>query len=83
MDAAEFDAFHAGTYPRLLTSLTAATGDPDLAQDALEKAYARAWSRHGSLGRDEPAETWVLRAAARVAGADPADVPAHAPRSRT
>ncbi len=67
MDAAEFDAFHAGTHPRLLASLTAATRDSDRAEEALEEAYARAWARRGALGRDEPAETWVLRQAARQA----------------
>src|SRR5215218_11436144 len=74
MDAAEFDAFHTGTYPRLLTALATTTGDPGRAQDALDEAYVAAWTRHRTLGHDVPAETWVRDAAAHRLGVDPSSV---------
>jgi len=73
MDAAEFDAFHAGSYPRLVTALVDVTGDPDRAQRAVEEAYARAWARRRRLGRDVPAELWVRDAALRLSGTGPGD----------
>ena len=68
MDAAEFDAFHAGTHPRLLASLLAGTDDVHRAEAALEQAYARAWASRSRLGREQPAEVWVREHAARAAG---------------
>ncbi len=71
MDAAEFDAFHAGSHPRLLASVRSVTGDADGAEEALERAYVRAWARRRQLGRDVPAETWVRDEALRLSGHEP------------
>lgn len=66
-DSAGFDGFYVGSRPRLLRQLTAMTADPELAKDALQEAYERAWQRWGRVrGLDEP-EAWVRTVAWRVA----------------
>ena len=44
-DQAGFDAFYISSRARLLRQLTAMTADPELAKDALQEAYERAWQR--------------------------------------
>jgi RNA polymerase sigma-70 factor (ECF subfamily) len=66
-DQAAFDAFYLSSRARLLRQLTAMTADPELAKDALQEAYERAWQRWGRVrGLDEP-EAWVRTVAWRVA----------------
>jgi RNA polymerase sigma-70 factor (ECF subfamily) len=65
-DEAGFDAFYISSRARLLRQLTAMTADPELAKDALQEAYERAWQRWGRVrGLDEP-EAWVRTVAWRV-----------------
>jgi RNA polymerase sigma-70 factor (ECF subfamily) len=65
-DQRAFDTFYLGSRARLLRQLTAMTADPELAKDALQEAYERAWQRWGRVrGLDEP-EAWVRTVAWRV-----------------
>ncbi len=66
MRADEFDAFHAGTYARVVGHVTVLTADPGRAPSAVDEAYALAWVGRRSLGRDVPPETWVRRTATRL-----------------
>ena len=66
-DQTGFDAFYISSRARLLRQLTAMTTDPELAKDALQEAYERAWQRWRRVrGLDEP-EAWVRTVAWRVA----------------
>ncbi len=61
-----FEAFYAATHPRLVTSLLLVTGDPDVARDATDEAFARAlgaWRRVSDM--DSP-EGWTYRVAINV-----------------
>lgn len=65
-DQMGFDAFYVSSRARLLRQLTTMTADPELAKDALQEAYERAWQRWGRVrGMDEP-EAWVRTVAWRV-----------------
>lgn len=59
----EFDAFFDAHYPGLLRSLTMITGDAELATDALQDAFVRAYARWRRIRRYERPEAWVRRVA--------------------
>jgi RNA polymerase sigma-70 factor (sigma-E family) len=63
----QFAAFCRGAYPQLVAALHAMTGDADLAeelaQEGLERAYAR-WDRVGSMANPTG---WVFTVAANLA----------------
>jgi RNA polymerase sigma-70 factor (ECF subfamily) len=67
VDEDEFDAFYEASYPRLVRQLTALIGDPDEAADCVQEAFAKAWSRRGTLRRSEHPEAWVRTTAHRMA----------------
>ena len=61
-----FEDFYAATHKRVRASLVVAVGDKDLAFDAVDEAYARAflaWDRVGSM--DAP-RAWVFKVALNV-----------------
>ncbi len=67
MDAEEFDAFYAGSFPRLVHQLRAMIGDPEEARDCVQEAFVRAWAHRRSLERAESREAWVRTTAYRLA----------------
>jgi len=63
----DFAAFYVVTRVRLLRQLTVMTGDPELAADVLQEAFARAWQRWRRVSSLENPEAWVRTVAWRVA----------------
>ncbi|MFI5909729.1 SigE family RNA polymerase sigma factor [Dactylosporangium sp. NPDC051541] len=64
---ADFDDFYAATYRRLVGQVFAMVGDFGEAEDAVQEAYARAWSRWHRLRDYADPEAWVRTVAYRVA----------------
>ncbi|GAA1970872.1 SigE family RNA polymerase sigma factor [Catenulispora subtropica] len=64
----DFDEVYAATAPRLIGQLYLVTGDLHDAQDCVQEAYARAWTRWDRLTRDgnDPVG-WVKTTAYRLA----------------
>lgn len=62
-----FEAFYAGTSPRLLRYAYGLTGDLAEAQDFTQEAYARAWPRWQRLQRYENPESWLRLVVNRIA----------------
>jgi RNA polymerase sigma-70 factor (ECF subfamily) len=66
-DEADFDAFYVSTSGRLVSQLHAMTGDLAEAQDCVQEAYARAWSRWRQVSQHASPEAWVRKVAWRQA----------------
>jgi len=66
-DAAEFNAFYAGSSRRVFGQLYAMTGNRVEAEDAVAEAYARAWQRWSQVRDCDSPEAWVRRVASRIA----------------
>jgi RNA polymerase sigma-70 factor (ECF subfamily) len=63
-----FDDVYAATAPRLIGQLYLVTGDLAEAQDCVQEAYARAWTRWDRLTRDDSDPVgWVRTVAYRLA----------------
>ena len=62
-DDAEFEEFFVETYGGLLRTLTAITGESELAADALQEAYHRAYVRWGRISRYDSPAAWVRHVA--------------------
>jgi RNA polymerase sigma-70 factor (ECF subfamily) len=60
---AEFTSFYQREAARLVRSLTLATGEAALAEDAVAEAFARAWSRWPEVRSHERPAAWVMRVA--------------------
>ncbi len=67
MDEADFDAFYAASFRRLVTQLYALVGDRAEAQDCVQEAFIRAWSHRTRIDADAAPEAWVRTAAYRLA----------------
>jgi RNA polymerase sigma-70 factor (ECF subfamily) len=67
MDEAEFDDFYTSSFGRLTGQIYAMIGDRDEAQECVQEAFVRAWSRRGALTRDGNPEAWVRTTAYRLA----------------
>lgn len=69
---ADYGAHLETHYPRLVAQLYAITLDPQVAHDAVQDAYSRAWRRWEELrsrddgGPEDPAVGWVRRVAIRI-----------------
>lgn len=67
VEAAEFDAFYAGSVRRLVGQLYAMTGNAAEAQDVVQEAFVRAWDRRAQLAGVDNPEAWVRTVAYRLA----------------
>jgi RNA polymerase sigma factor (sigma-70 family) len=69
VDRDEFDVFYEAHYPRLVSAIELLTNDPDVACDAVDEAFTRAWE-HLRRGRDiESLQAWTRVVALNVARA--------------
>jgi RNA polymerase sigma-70 factor, ECF subfamily len=67
VDREEFALFYDATFHRLVGQLYAMTGDRFEAQDAVQEAFVRAWTRRARLDRDGAPESWIRVTAWRIA----------------
>ncbi|NUP36982.1 MAG: SigE family RNA polymerase sigma factor, partial [Streptomyces sp.] len=64
---ADFDDFYAATAKRTVAVVFAVTGDLGEAEDAVQEAYARAWTRWAALTAEGDPAPWVRTVALRLA----------------
>ena len=67
MNTEEYDAFYAASYPRLVGQIYAMCGDLAEANDCVQEAFIRAWSRRRELDTTRSPEAWVRTVAYRLA----------------
>lgn len=67
MDEREFDALYEGAARRLVAVTYAACGDLAEAQDCVQEAFVRAWTRRAELDVARSPEAWVRTTALRLA----------------
>jgi RNA polymerase sigma-70 factor, ECF subfamily len=67
MDEAEFDAFYAASFRRLVGQVFAMIGNRDEAQECVQEAFVRAWSHRNKIESDHAPEAWVRTTAYRLA----------------
>ena len=59
----EFAEFYRASKDSCLKAVTAVVGDPELAEEQVAEAYARAWTSWGKLRRHAVPRAWVVRTA--------------------
>lgn len=62
-----FEAWYRQLHPRLVTTLIAVLGDVDVAREAADEAFARAFERWSRVSAMESVDGWVYRVAYNVA----------------
>ncbi len=62
----DIDDFYAGSKDRCLRALVVAVGRPDLAEDLLAEAFARAYARWQTVLKHSAPEAWVMRTALKL-----------------
>ncbi|MEV5082570.1 SigE family RNA polymerase sigma factor [Streptomyces sp. NPDC056159] len=67
MTVEEFEEFYAQTVARLTGQLYVMLGDLHEAQDVVQEAFVRGWSRRQQLDRDGRPEAWIRTVAWRLA----------------
>ncbi|MFF3327165.1 SigE family RNA polymerase sigma factor [Streptomyces sp. NPDC002889] len=67
MTVKEFEEFYAQTVARLTGQLYVMLGDLQEAQDVVQEAFAKGWSRRRQLDRDGRPEAWIRTVAWRLA----------------
>ena len=67
MDEAEFDAFYAASFRKLVGQIYAMIGNRDEAQECVQEAFARAWSHRAKILKEGAPEAWVRTTAYRLA----------------
>ncbi|MFE9565915.1 SigE family RNA polymerase sigma factor [Streptomyces sp. NPDC006487] len=67
MTVEEFEEFYAQTAARLTGQLYVMLGDLHEAQDVVQEAFVKGWSRHRQLDRDGRPEAWIRTVAWRLA----------------
>ncbi len=63
----EYSSFYLSSFSLLVRQIYAMTGDYNEAQDAVQEAFLRGWSRRARLSSAEPPEAWIRTVAWRVA----------------
>ncbi|HEX6872504.1 MAG TPA: SigE family RNA polymerase sigma factor [Micromonosporaceae bacterium] len=63
----DFDEFYGANVDHLVLLLYAYTSDVGLAQDCVQEAFTRAWSRWKRLGSYENPAAWIRRVALNIA----------------
>lgn len=66
-DRRDVEAFCRSAHPRLVRTLTAATGDAGLADEITQEALTRAWERWDTVSLLEQPEAWCYRVALNLA----------------
>lgn len=64
---AEFVAFYAATWPRLFRTVYGVAGDRQLTEDALQTAFAQAWSRWSKISAADDRLAYLRRMAVNAA----------------
>jgi RNA polymerase sigma-70 factor (ECF subfamily) len=59
----DFERWYASTHPRLLSALVVVCGDLDLAREATDEAFVRAFERWSRVSRMAAPEGWTYRVA--------------------
>ncbi|GGS18638.1 RNA polymerase sigma24 factor [Streptomyces aureoverticillatus] len=67
LTAEEFEEFYAHAVRRLTGQLYVMLGDLHEAQDVVQEAFVKAWSRRGRLRREAAPEAWIRTVAWRLA----------------
>ncbi|MER5358021.1 sigma factor [Streptomyces sp. NPDC002785] len=67
MTVEEFEEFYAQTAARLTGQLFVMLGDQHEAQDVVQEAFVKGWSRRRQLDRDGQPEAWIRTVAWRLA----------------
>ncbi|MFF4983999.1 SigE family RNA polymerase sigma factor [Streptomyces sp. NPDC001046] len=67
MTVEEFETFYAQTVGRLTGQLYVMLGDLQEAQDVVQEAFVKGWSRRSKLDRDGRPEAWIRTVAWRLA----------------
>ncbi|MEU7179068.1 SigE family RNA polymerase sigma factor [Streptomyces celluloflavus] len=67
MTAEEFEEFYAHAVRRLTGQLYVMLGDLHEAQDVVQEAFVKGWSRRGKLAADGAPEAWIRTVAWRLA----------------
>ncbi|MGC5341940.1 SigE family RNA polymerase sigma factor [Streptomyces sp. DT24] len=67
MTVEEFEEFYARTVARLTGQLFVMLGDQHEAQDVVQEAFVKGWSRRRQLDRDGQPEAWIRTVAWRLA----------------
>jgi RNA polymerase sigma-70 factor (ECF subfamily) len=60
---ADFESFYRAQYPQVYRAVHLTTGDPELAFDATQEAFKRAYARWWRLGERQWAGGWVMTTA--------------------
>lgn len=63
----EFERWYRELHPRLVTTLVAVLGDVEVAREATDEAFARAFERWTRVSRMESIDGWTYRVAYNVA----------------
>lgn len=67
MDEAAFDALYSSSFRRLVGQVYAVCGNLTEAQDCVQEAFVRAWSKRRTLDPEQSPEAWVRTTACRLA----------------
>lgn len=65
-DGDEFTGWYHRVHPRLVASVTAYCGKPDLARDAADEACLRVWQRWSRLRKSASVDGWAYRVACNI-----------------
>ena len=65
-DTTRFEAWYRGQQPKLASALLAVCGDPVVAREATDEAFARALEHWARLSTMDAPEAWVYRTAVNV-----------------
>ena len=67
MPTTNFTDLYASSYARLVGQVTVVTADRDAAEEAVQEAFGRLWTRWETLGSYDRPEAWVRRVAINLA----------------